>query len=301
MRPVTVAVPRRAAHPRLAAAEQAYAALRLVSVDVALAALGGGVMAARVLGASPRPAFYVLLPASVWVVYTLDHLMDARRMGATAATPRHRFHGRHAGVLWAVLVPTAAVCGVGGLVALSTVGVAFGVGMATLVCLHELIVKWAGSRASPLLVKELGVGVIFTAGTWGLPAIVRWHQAGPPSWPAVALAGQYMLLAGVNLVEFSMFEARRDAAAGQTSFVRAVGRAAAGRVVVALLATQAVLAAAVACVHPDRIDLAADAVLLLMTVGLAAVLAFPRSFVRHERYRTLGDGVFLLPLLLAFA
>ncbi len=286
----------RPAAVRLAAAERAYAAVRLLSLDVALAALGGGVMAARVLRASPRPAFYALLPASVWVVYTLDHLVDARRMGPRAATPRHRFHARHAAGLWAAVGLAAVACGVGGLVALSRAGVAFGVGMAGLVGLHEGIVKLAGSRASPLLVKELGVGVIFTAGTWGLPALVRWTHAGPPPWPAVLLAVQYVLLAGVNLIEFSIFEARQDAAAGQTSFVRGVGRATARRVAAGLLAAQVPLAVAVLL---GRRDVAAEAILMAMTAGLAVVLGFPRSFARRERYRTAGDGVFLLPLLMA--
>ena len=285
--------------PTLAVVERAYAAVRLVSVDVAGAALGGGVMAAHVLRAAPRPAFYVLLPAAVWAVYTLDHLIDARRMGPTAATPRHRFHGRHATALWAALVPVALACGAVGLVDLSWLGIGFGAAMVALVGLHELIVKLAGNRASPLLVKELGVGVIFTAGTWGLPAIVRWVAAGPPPWPAAVLVGQYALLAGVNLIEFSLFEARRDAAAGQTSFVRGVGRPAAARVAAALLLAQ--LPAAALIFTADPVDRWAEALLLAMAAGLAAILRFPRGFVRHERYRTVGDGVFLLPLLMALA
>ncbi len=278
---------------RLAAAERAYAGIRLLSLDVALAALGGGVMAVRVLHAAPRPAFYALLPASVWAVYTLDHLIDARRMGDTAATPRHRFHGRRAMELWATLVPVSLACGIAGLLELSWLGVEFGLAMAALVLLHEGLVKLAGGRASPLLVKELGVGVIFTAGTWGLPAAVRWSQAGPPPWPAVVPVVQYALLAGVNLIEFSIFEARRDAAAGQTSFVRGVGRPAAARVAAGMLAAAVALVVVAA-----RGDWPTQAVLLAMTAGLAAVLRHPAAFVRRERYRTVGDGVFLLPLLL---
>ena len=284
---------------RLAAVERAYAAVRLVSLDVALAALGGGVMAVRVLRAAPRPAFYAVLPTAVWAVYTLDHLIDARRMGRSAATPRHRFHGRHARALWSVLVPVVVGCGLAGLVALSWQGVAFGGAMVTLVVAHEAIVKLAGSRASPLLVKELGVGVIFTAGTWGLPAVVRWAHDGPPAGRSVLMVAQYALLAAVNLVEFSLFEARRDAAAGQTSFVRGVGRTAAARVAGGLLLAVVPLAALALLGRPAGVDVAAELILLMMAAGLAAVLRFPRSFVRRERYRTVGDGVFLLPLLMA--
>ena len=280
--------------------ERAYAGLRLLSVDVALAALGGGVMATRVLAARPRPAFYAVLPASVWAVYTLDHLLDARRMGDAAATPRHRFHGRHAGVLWAALAVVAVACGVVGVAELSWPGVAFGVGMVGLVVAHEAIVKLAGSRASPLLVKELGVAAIFTAGTWGLPAIVRaWHGGGGPvPWRPVVMVTQYLLLAAVNLVEFSVFDARRDAAAGQTSFVRGVGRPAACRVAAGLLAAAVGLGGPV-LLGGGRTHVAAEAILLAMAGGLGAILWRPRAFARRERYRTVGDGVFLLPLLMA--
>ncbi len=57
---------------------------------MALAALGGGVMATRVTGALMPRTFYLLLPLSVWVVYTPDHLLDARRQAAPPPTPRHR-------------------------------------------------------------------------------------------------------------------------------------------------------------------------------------------------------------------
>ena len=284
--------------PLAAVVERAYAAARLLSVDVAGAALGGGMLAVHAMAARPRPAFYAVLPAAVWVVYTLDHLIDARRMGPTAATPRHRFHVRHAAALWAVWVPVAIATGVVGLVELSWPGVAFGLGMAALVGLHETIVKLAGSRASPLLVKELGVAVIFTAGTWGLPTLLRLVRVGHPPWRSLVLAGGYLLLAGVNLVVFSLFEARRDAAAGQTSFVRGIGRPAAARVAAALLAAAVVLVTTIVPRSPP-VDRAAAGVLLAMAAGLGLILWRPRWFVRRERYRTLGDGVFLFPLAMA--
>jgi hypothetical protein len=285
---------------RLARAEQAYAHLRLLSADVALAALAGGVMAVRVIGASPRPAFYLLLPLSVWVVYTLDHLLDARRVGPAASTPRHRFHFRHAKTLWIFCAVAAIVCGVIGLAELSWPGIGFGFIIAGMFGLHELLVKLAGDRASPLLMKELGVAVIFTAGTWGLPLLqhLRVHPNGALRWP-VTLMAQYFLLALVNLIEFSMFEAKTDALDGHTSFVRGVGRARARHAAWTALILQLPLMLIALFRHPAATTLTAELIYTAMATGLMLILLFPRTFARSERFRTLGDGVFLLPLVMA--
>jgi hypothetical protein len=282
----------------MATLEAKYQTLRSLSVDVAFAALGGGVMATRIVGASPRPAFYLLLPLSVWVVYTLDHLLDADRMGPSAQTPRHRFHYQYSRPLWIMTVLGAGICGVLGLVELSGLGVMFGIIIAALFSMHELITKLARGRASPLLIKELGVAVVFTAGTWGLPWMVHHRLTGRWfGWPILVML-QYFLLALVNLIEFSIYEARSDAIDRQTSLVQYSGRSAAGRVTVALLILQSLLIVPALILWHSHPVAFAEIVLQLMAVGLWIVLLFPRLAVRRERYRSLGDGVFLLPLLM---
>ena len=284
----------------LARIERTYATCRSLSLDVALAGLAGGVMAARVLHASPRPAFYVLLPAGVWVAYTLDHLLDARRVGAAAHTPRHRLHHRHARVLWTLSVAIAAVALLLAYTGLSRTGLLFGVALATLCGLHEALVKLAGSRASPLLIKELGVAVIFTGGTWGLPLMLRFTQPLLRVQPGAAefiLLTQYLLLALVNLLEFSTYEAAADARDGHTSFVLAVGPAAARRTTAVLLLLQIPLAAAALFLAAAR-SIRPESIFAAMSAMLAVVLLHPAALRKGERYRTIGDGAFLLPLLM---
>jgi hypothetical protein len=268
-------------------------------VDVALAALGGGVMATRVTGALMPRTFYLLLPLSVWVVYTLDHLLDARRMGAAAHTPRHRFHFRYQHLLWPACAVGAVLCALLAFWGLSWLGLAFGAGMCGLVVLHLLIVKAAGSLASPLLAKELGVGVIFTVGVWGLP-LLRHRFNHPIDWPLPILI-QYFLLVMVNLLTFSLAEATADAADHQTSFVLGVGPRAATGVTWAILAVHVALGVYVALAWPTRIPLVSELVFAAMAFMLASILLWPRWMHARERYRAIGDGAFLLPLLLALA
>jgi hypothetical protein len=281
-------------------AEQWYSRVRLVSLDIAAAALGGGLLAVRVIGSTPRASFYVLLPAGVWVAYTADHLLDAARIGSAARTPRHRFHFDHARGLWMAVILISTASAIGGWIGLSRFGLTYAVAMGALVMAHELIVKLAGNRASPLLVKELGVAVVFTAGVWGMPWLRHVLDTGRVlGWP-VLLMVQYLLLAIANLVEFSIYEWKIDTADGQTSFVRGIGRSRARRVVNTVLLSQLPIGISAVCINPTPIVASAEAIYFLMTIGLWWVLAVPRIAARAERYRTVGDGVFLIPLLMAF-
>lgn len=276
--------------------ERLYANVRLLSLDVAASALGAGMMAVRVCHVRPHPAFYVLLPAGTWVVYTLDHLLDAQLQGQTARTPRHRFHARHATLLWTVCVVGSVLCAVAGIVAMSHVRVEFAAAVITLFGLHEAMIKLAGNRASPLLMKELGVASIFTAGTWGLPLLLAWRGKQPIQVP-ILLAVQYALLALVNLIEFSIFEMRLDTRQTQSSFVRAMGRRKSAQIAWGAIIIQATLGLATLSIARPTSRIAIG-LLVMMGSVLVGLLVRPTFFMRFERYRTVGDGAFLLPLLM---
>ena len=221
-------------------------------------------------------------------------------LGPAPKHPRHRFHYRHAAVLWVLTVLIATLCAIVGAIELSRTGIIFGVIIASLFALHELVVKLAGSRASPWLIKELGVAFIFTAGTWGLP-ILRYHSTTTrwAGWPIEILL-QYFLLAGVNLVEFSIFESRIDALDGQTSFVQYVGRDRGRKIALAMLAVQIPLAAFALVFNPNDVVIGTELIYAAMAAGLWSLLGFSNFAAKRERYRAIGDAVFLLPLVAAF-
>jgi len=282
----------------LAGVEHVYSYVRIISLDVAAAALAGGILATLVIGSVPRSSFYWLLPTGVWVAYTVDHLLDAQRMGPNARSPRHRFHHRHARALWTCVGIASVICAIGGWLSLTWFGLIYAGVMCGLVIIHETIIKLTGSRVSPLLVKELGVAVVFTAGVWGMPWLRHYLDSGRVfGWPWMILL-QYFLLAAVNLIEFSIYEVKNDRADGQTSFVRGVGRPIARRIVWGLLILQLPLCSLAFWQSSGWIIINVETILLLMAVGLLTVIAMPRAMLRAERYRTLGDGVFLLPLIL---
>jgi hypothetical protein len=273
----------------------AYAWLQWLSVDVAIGALAGGLLAQRICGVALDAVWYVVLPISVWVIYTLDHLLDARRLGAGAHTARHLFHHRYFKEIAAVMALLGALALVLAIWGMGLRGLAFGVGMAALAGGHLLLVRWAGSRVAPWLLKELGVGVVYVLGIWGWPLLSAWPAIGGAMLLPLL---QYMALALANLLAFSWYERDSDAADGHTSFVRAIGSRAAQGCIWGLLLV--VLAGGpLGLALGWQMDWAVQAVLGGMALVTGTLLVWPKWMTQGERYRLVGDGVFLLPFLLA--
>lgn len=275
-------------------ADGLYARLRLLSLDVAFGALAGGTLVSAFLAQHMHPSWYLILPVSVWVLYTWDHLLDAERLGADASTARHQFHHRHfRPLLLATIVGTFAAV-LTAVVFLGTTGVFFGLGMGGIATLHFLIVRFVGARTSPFLVKELGVALVYCAGIWGLPAIESGRLTDPILWIGF---GQFLFLALTNLLEFSLFELETDEADGHTSVARGLGPDRTVNLIRLVLGAFVGLGALGVLLYGPQPFERLELTYLPMAVILAALILRPDIFARNERYRAWGDGAFLLPFL----
>ncbi|MEM7037991.1 MAG: hypothetical protein AAF570_13490 [Bacteroidota bacterium] len=264
-------------------------------MDVVAGAVGGGYMFARLFRQDMPWAFYVVLGASVWLMYTVDHLLDAQRLQEKASTARHFFHYQYGTAIKAICVVLAIATPVLAFTQLSETAVYFGIGMGLLSLLHMVIVKYVGDATSPFLIKELGVAMVYSFGVAGLPVL----ESGLIWTPeALVIVGQFLLLALANLIEFSMYEVASDTRDGHTSFVRAIGVQPARNLATALLVIVAGLAVWMILRAPvGSFVIWVEAILLLMTGTLTTVLYLPDWMGKADRYRTFGDGAFLLPLL----
>lgn len=272
-----------------------YATLRLVSLDVVAGAVASGYMVAHLCGQVPEPIFLVVLGLAVWLIYTLDHLMDAYRLQGDASTPRHRFHQRYFKLIcwiWAILAIT---CGGLALFLMDETAIWFGLAMGGFTLLHLALVTLVGDKTSLFLVKEMGVAFVYSAGIWGLPMVATgtWRE------PFFILAFvQFSGLVMVNLLEFSYFEYETDELDKQTSFIRAIGPKGGRNLILTLLLLLFGSGGLAALWAPSWESFAAvEGVFLLMWLMLASLLAFPRWYARYERYRVFGDGAFLIPFI----
>src|SRR5688572_9142526 len=80
-----------------------YRLMNILSIDVVAGATVSALFFAKIFDVQVRPFGLLALGVTVWAIYTLDHLRDAKKIRHEASTERHRFHQRHFKVLTVLL------------------------------------------------------------------------------------------------------------------------------------------------------------------------------------------------------
>ena len=272
---------------------QIYGWLRILSIDVVLGGIASGGMVARLLGIEMPLSWWLALPASIWVIYTADHLLDAWRLKSSAHTPRHLFHYQYFTPILVVWLILLIGCALWVPVVIPRPILFLGIGMGTLVLIHLALVRIIGDRVSWLLHKELGVGLIYTGGIWGGPMVMKPEALSQEIW---IMAGQFLALALINLLVFSLYEIEIDEVDGHTSFVRAIGRKNTQRLILGL-SVITIAGAIPAGSDFTSLEWLIQLVYAFMLVVLCLITFLPERFGTDEKYRIWGDGVFLFPLI----
>ncbi len=274
-----------------------YQTVQILSLDVAFGALASGMMVVVFVPQAMPLIWYFLLPTSVWVIYTADHLLDAWRLQDQAHTPRHLFHFRHFRWIFPIWLLGLIFCLLVAPFLIPRALVYFGLAMGGLVLIHLGLIQLIGDRISRFLHKELGVGLIYAAGIWGGPMVLAQDAVPPYVWTC---ALQFLLLALINLLVFSIYEMHIDEQDGHTSFVRAIGRPQAQSWIVGLSVGIAGLALIGSFFSPCFPYWATQGVYLQMMGLLLWISRDPRRFAHGEAYRLWGDAAFLFPIFYQF-
>lgn len=271
---------------------QLYRFIRALSLDV----VGGSVICAlflgKLLGVSIPMAILTALALAVWVIYTLDHLWDAYRLRVPASSYRHRFHQKHFKVL--IFLTVGAI---GAAIMLMPIlpkaTLTSGLGLTLVVGGYFWWLYFY--RAKTSCMKEITVSLVYTLGVFTGP--VSLFDGTFQGWLVIVFL-QFVLLALVNLLEFSYFELETDQLHRFRSAVVFWGRRQTRRVVFGMVMTVIILGAV--CIflwHQNQAVVRCELVLLAMTAVLGIIMVKPRYFGNNERFRILGDGIFLLPAL----
>lgn len=259
--------------------------LRALSLDVVAGAACGGLLAESVTGVRMLPAWWIALLTAVWSIYTGDHLLDARRSLGPLATYRHTFHRDHAGVL-SVALAGAVVAGLTASLGLRPPVQKLGFALTALVLLYLVS---AQGLLWPRLPKEPVAGLLYAVGIWSGPLVMSERPFPGPMIAALLQA----LAALLNLAAFAVFEAPIDRQHGTRSVSLRWGT---GRVRQAVVVTgfAGALGALGVGMRLQPGLASAWAVIAAQIVWPGVMLMGSGWFGRHERYRSWGDGVFLL-------
>ncbi len=267
-----------------------YRLANLLNLDVALGALGSLTLAASVCHTSMPSAWRLLLPLAVWATYTLDHLLDGARLSPVSTAPRHQIAKRHARPLTMgiSLVLLTLCCGGVHLLPKRLLWLSAVLGLSALAHVYAAYADWY--PVLPPFSKEGIVAVLYGAGTWGGPLLVT---SSPLSRTTFFLLFIFFLIVLLNLGLFQWFEGLQSTPAppkkhGTSSVLRFLD-----------WTFLMWLAAMVSAFYLLSSTWCRELLLLTCMGGsLWGMRLAPSLFLPDERFRLVGDGVFLLPCLL---
>lgn len=244
-----------------------------------LGSICGALMFAKMLKVSLLPYGIAALALSVWIIYTIDHLIDAKEIKGYAATTRHRFHQQHFNILLLALVLAIAIVSV--LLFFIRVQVLYGglllIGAVLLYLLLHRYLK---------IPKEILISILYTCGVL-LPSLMV-TSLSLQALPLTSIV-MFMLSAFANLLVFSWYDYEKDKQDGFKSIAITLGKNNT-QVIVCLIGLVSIVLGWLAK------DNTAALLIFSMIAVQVMLIFFPFFFEKQERYRLVGDGAFMLPL-----
>lgn len=261
-----------------------YKHLNILSIDVALGAVCCCAWFAKLYKVELRPYAFLALGLTVWIIYTADHLLDARKIKGTAFTARHLFHQQHFNLLVTCVALAVGVDLV--LIFFVRKQVLYaGVVLAAIVLLYLLFTRALG------FLKETIVAVLYSGGVL-LPVLSLRGWDASTGYPLII--SSFFITAWINLLLFAWFDYDVDKQHNYTSFSVQFGKYLTMQFLRTVFFLQAVLITVIA--FYDQMILEAF-MLFMMNVILFLLFVQPAKTLVHEHYRLPGDAVFLIPAL----
>jgi hypothetical protein len=260
-----------------------YRVINILSIDVVAGAIVSALFFAKIFDVQVRPFGLLALGITVWGIYTLDHLRDAKRIRHQASTERHRFHQRHFKPL-TILLCAAVLTDIVLVFFIKKRVFEWGIVLSIVVGLYLLV------QHALRFLKELFIAVLYTSGVLLLslpltPLKIDWIQYGTII--------QFGLVAWINLIMFSWFDQEYDRQDRQNSFVTILGGETTSIVLYSLIFLNFALAVIQLYFQgPPR----AVIILGFMNLTLLLVFHFRRTLAGDDQYRLIGDAVFLFPV-----
>lgn len=259
-----------------------YRLLNILSLDVAVGSIVSAYFLARVFDTALSWYALVCLGLSVWLIYTADHLVDARLLKGAASTTRHKFHQTHfRSVLMVVLVVASLI--VFTLFHIEHLLIVSGLKLSVLVIVYFLIQRTFG------VLKELFGAVLYSIGVM-LPVISLSERGIYLMFTLPAIL--YFNTVLINIILFSWFDREKDLSDNHPSLVTIVSEKATLNLLYILFLIQASL-----LVYGYVGGSPSISVFALMFIGLLVILIRADWFNYMDRYRLAGDAIFFIPLL----
>jgi len=270
----------------------AYKYIQAFSIDIALGGVIGALFVAKYLGVELGYLVVIELFVTIWLIYTFDHLIDSGSGRYELVAYRHKIHGKLSTSIW----------GVWSFALIVALSLLFKIPSATLMAgsiLGVFVVMYFFSlkllEEGNLYHKEFSAAFLYTIGIFIGPVSIFQGALSNDIW---ILFIEYVLLASVNLLVFSMYEQLANEKSGFQSLLKTLGAEKIRIISWTLIAIVILLSVVSIIWFWESSDiLKAQLIILLMAICLLLVFINKGTLIRHERYRMVGDAIFFLPIL----
>jgi len=241
-------------------------------------------------------SFYWLLPSTVWLIYTIDHVLDGEKLGLNASSLRHRIHFKYRKELrflaFLILVLNT-------ILAITTLSFSIlipGSILATFVLGYFILVHKKNTASNPIL-KEIMIALGACIGMMILPGI--------PASIEFSLSNSLLIAIffGINLSNiliFSYFDYHNDISDGFSSGASVLGLGKLHQLIITILITCFFLVAlwTFAIVSVRKLPMIMALMLMINILGM--IMMQKDIFKEQGKYRLWGDMIYLVPGLIWF-
>lgn len=263
---------------------RAYRFLNILSLDIVIGTVICALFFGKLFNVNILPFGLISLALTVWIIYTADHLLDARMIGHEASSERHRFHQKHFKLLLIIMFLALLI----DLIAISFARkqvIVWGFYLGAVVFIYLLFQRYLK------FLKELFVALLYTCGVL-LPSVAVTTVKLNLSY--IIIVVQFFLIALINLLLFSWHDKDKDRADLQHSFVTVSGRELTTTCIYCLGLINILLTFRLLFTIFETKPVF---ILGVMNISLLAIFTFREAMQQNYKYRLLGDAVFLLPVL----
>jgi hypothetical protein len=263
-----------------------------LSLDVML----GAIVCNMVFWQLPAGSSYIemvssiVLGVAVFVIYSADRLFDLRNT-AISNTSRHNFHNKHKKVLWEIIIVLTIFSTIFAF-SLPFKILALGLVLAVIVLLYLLAVNQLPSNTFLLIAKEPLTAIIYTVGIVGTAFVTKTNI----SWQEWAVAIIFFAIVFQNLLLFSVYES--IAIPSVKNLANFFGKKASLTINTSLFLLIIIFGSYTFSQNHHTFLARVLLVEMVMSAILWLLNDFVKFFIQHERYRWLGDGVFILMIIL---
>lgn len=272
--------------------------LQVFSIDVVIGTIAVGFFATKLLNVTPNPYWWLVLPLTVWVVYSLDHIIDSYKNKEGATIKRHKFHY----IFRKPIIITIVIAGLASITLsvlfLEEQIIYYGLLLSFVIISYFIVISHLKKNKSAFLQKELIIAFVYTIGIFLAPLV--WF-GNVPSYPIILVIFNIFMLVWIEGILISWFEYDNDIKDGHTSFTVIAGKKNTRRFLIVTQVLLAILTKISILAVTTKTEFVALIITMLMNIILLVIILNPDTFSKNNYYRFIGELVFIVPILIIFS